>query len=74
MLGLMGTVKALTLCIGLSGKLRYIHVKLKDRKRSVSGKNNYNVLWHFRKRYNAKFHVVAVFKQPERIVASEDMP
>ena len=37
-----------------------VNVKLKDRKRSLSGKNNYNALWHWRNSYNAKFRVVAV--------------
>ena len=51
-----------------------ICVKLKDRKRSVSRNNNHNALWHQRNCYNAKFRVVAVFKQPRRVVACEDMP
>jgi len=50
------------------------HVTLKDRKRSLGGKNYRSALWHFRKRYNAKFRVVAVFKQPQHVVACEDMP
>ena len=50
-------------------------VKLKDRKCSLSGKkNDHNALWHYRNSYNAKFRVVAVFKQPQRVVAREDMP
>jgi len=48
-----------------------IYVKLKDRKCSLSGKNDHNLLWHMS---NAKFRVVAVFKQPQRFVACEDMP
>ena len=44
----------------------YVHVKLKDRKHSMSRKNNHNALWHYRNSHNVKFHVVAVFKQPRR--------
>jgi len=51
-----------------------IYVKLKDGKRSLSGKNNQNALWHYRNSHNAKFRVVAVFKQTQRVVACEDMP
>jgi len=50
------------------------YVKPKDRKRSLSGKNDHNALWHYRNSHNAKFRVVAVFKQPQRVVACEDMP
>ena len=50
-----------------------IYVKLKDRKRSLSAKNDHNALWHLGDRNKAKFHVVAVSKQPQRIVACEDM-
>jgi len=57
----------------LQCQLSNMYVKLKDRKRSLSGKNNH-VLWHYRNSYNAKFCVVAVFKQLQRIVACEDMP
>jgi len=49
-------------------------VKPKDRKRSLSGKNDHNALWHYRNSYNTKLRVVAVFKQPQRVVAREDMP
>jgi len=52
----------------------YIYVKFKDRKPSMSGKNDHNALWHYRNCHNAKFRVVAVFKQPQRVVACEDMP
>jgi len=52
----------------------YIYVKLKDWKRSLSGKNDHNALWHLRNCYNAKFRVVAIFKQPQHVVACEDMP
>jgi hypothetical protein len=41
-----------------------VYVKLKDRKRSLSRKNDHNTLWHYRNSHNAKFRVVAVFKQP----------
>ena len=37
-------------------------------------KKDHNGLWHYRNSYNAKFRVVAVFKQPQRVVACEDMP
>jgi hypothetical protein len=40
----------------------------------LSGKNDQNALWPYRNSYNAKFRVVAVFKQPQRVVACEDMP
>jgi len=43
-----------------------IFVKLKDRKRSFSRKNEHNALWHYRNSHKAKFHVVDVFKQPRR--------
>ena len=49
-------------------------VKLKDRKRSLSGKNDHNALWHYRNSDNANSRVVAVFKQPQRVVTCEDMP
>ena len=52
----------------------HIYVTLKDRKRSLSGINDHNALWHHRSSYNAKLHVVAVFKQPQRIVAWEKQP
>jgi len=39
---------------------RHVYVKLKDRKRSLRGKNNYNALWHYRNSHNSKFRVVAV--------------
>jgi hypothetical protein len=48
-----------------------VFVKRKDRKRSLSGKNDHNALWHYRNSHNAKFRVVAVFKQPQRVVACE---
>ena len=51
-----------------------IYVKLKDRKHSLSGRNDHNGLWHQRNSYSAKLRVVAVFKQPQRVVACEDMP
>ena len=44
----------------------YMCVKLKHRKRWLSGKNDHNALWHYRNSQNAKFRVVAVFKQPQR--------
>ena len=50
-----------------------VYVKLKDRESSLSGKNDHNALWHLRNSYNAKFRVVAVFKQPQRVVACEDI-
>ena len=49
----------------------YTHtcVKLKDRKRSMSQKRkDHNALWHQRNSHNAKFRVVAVFKQPRRVL------
>jgi hypothetical protein len=56
------------------GPAQNIYVKLKDLKCSLSGgKNDHNALWHWRNSYNAKC-VVAVFKQPQRVVACEDMP
>jgi len=45
------------------------HVTLKDRKRSMSGINDHNALWHYRNSHNAKLHVVAVLKQLQRVVA-----
>ena len=39
-----------------------VYVTLKDRKRTLSGKNDHNALWHERNSYNAKLYVVAVFK------------
>jgi len=53
--------------------VKYVYVKLKDRKRPLSAKNDHKALWHLRKGYNAKFRVVGVFKQPQRIVSCEDM-
>ena len=50
------------------------HVTLKDRKRSLSGKNDHNATWHYRSSYNAKLRVVAVLKQPQRVVAWEKQP
>ena len=37
-------------------------------------KKDRNALWYLRNRYNAKFCVVADFKQPQRVVVCEDMP
>ena len=51
-----------------------VYGKLKDRKRSMGRQNDHNALWHLRNSYNTKFRVVAVFKQPQRVVACEDMP
>jgi len=48
------------------GYLMIVYVKLKDRKRSLSRKNDHNALWHYRNSHNVKFRVVAVFKQPRR--------
>ena len=45
------------------------YVTIKDKKRSLSGKNDHNALWHYRNGYNAKLYVVAVFKKPQRVVA-----
>ena len=53
---------------------RCVCVNFKDRKRSLRGKKDHNALWHYRNSHNAKFRVVAVFKQPQRVVACEDMP
>ena len=36
-------------------------------------KNDHNALCHYRNSYNAKYRVVAVFKQTQRVVACEDM-
>ena len=47
---------------------------LKDLKCSLSWKNDHNTLWHYRNSYNAKLHVVAVFKQLQRVVAWEKLP
>ena len=47
----------------------YIYVTLKDRKRSLSAISDHNALWYYRKSYNAKLRVVAVLKQPQRVVA-----
>ena len=45
-----------------------IYVKLRDRKRSLSRRNVQNAVWHQRNSHNAKFRVVAVFKQPRRLL------
>lgn len=37
-------------------------------------KKDHNMLWHYRNSHNAKLRVVAVFKQPQHVVAHEDMP
>jgi hypothetical protein len=52
----------------------YVCVKFKDGKRSLSGKNDHIVLWHYKNSYNTKFRVVTVFKQLQRVVVCEDMP
>ena len=46
-----------------------VYVTLKERKRSLSGKNDHDAFWHYRNSYNTKLCVVAVFKQPQRFVA-----
>ena len=38
------------------------NVKFKDRKRSMSGKNDHNVLWDYRNSHNAKFRVPTSWK------------
>ena len=53
---------------------KYIYVTLKDRKRPLSRKNDHNALWHYRSSYNAKLHVAAVLKQPQRLAAWEKQP
>jgi len=49
----------------------HIYVTLKDRKCSLSGINDHNALWHYRRSYNVKLRVVAVLKKPQRVVAWE---
>ena len=49
-------------------------VELRDRKCSLSGKNDHNALWYLRNRYNAKFRAVAAIEQPQRVVTCEDTP
>jgi len=44
-----------------------ITVKLKDRKRALSGKNNHNALWNYRNSHNAKFCVVEVTVKTVRV-------
>jgi len=51
----------------------HTHIKLRDRKRSLNVKNDHNALWPYRNSYNVKLRVVAVFKEPQRVVACEDM-
>jgi hypothetical protein len=51
-----------------------IPVKLKDRKRSLSGKNDHNALWHVKICHNAQIRVLAIFKQPQRVVALQKQP
>jgi hypothetical protein len=46
-----------------TGSEMYVCVKLKDLKSSLSRKNGHNAFWHYRNSHNAKFRVVAVFKQ-----------
>ena len=46
-----------------------VYVTLKNRKRPLSGINDHNVLWHYRSSYNAELLVVAVFKEPQLVVA-----
>jgi hypothetical protein len=36
--------------------------------------NSQNALWQMRNSHNPKFRVVAVLKQPQRVVASEELP
>jgi hypothetical protein len=40
----------------------------------MSGKKDHNGLWHYRNSHSAKFRVVAVLKEAQRVVACEDMP
>jgi hypothetical protein len=47
--------------------LSYRYVKLKDRKRSLSRKNDHNALWHYRNSHNAKFCVVEVTVKTVRV-------
>ena len=49
-------------------------LNLKTENANLTGKNDQNALWHWRNSYSTKFCVVAVFKQPQRVVACEDMP
>jgi hypothetical protein len=40
----------------------------------LSEKNDQNALWQKLNSHNPKFRVVAVLKQPERILANDEMP
>jgi hypothetical protein len=40
----------------------------------MSGKNDHNAFWHYRNSHNAKCLVVAVLKQPQRVVVLEKQP
>jgi hypothetical protein len=46
---------------------KIVCVKLKDRKRSLSGKNDHNASWHYRNSHNAKFCVVEVTEKTVRV-------
>ena len=48
-------------------ELYCVYVKLKDRKRSLSGKKDHNALWHYRNGHNAKFCVVEVIVKTVRV-------
>jgi len=61
------------LCVSLCMYL-YIYVRLEDWKRSLSGKKDHSALWHYRNSHNSTLRVVAVFKQPQRVVTCDDMP
>ena len=47
--------------------VRIIYVKLKDRKRSLSGKNGHNMLWYYRNSHKAKFCFVEVTMKTVRV-------
>jgi hypothetical protein len=40
----------------------------------LSGKNDQNALWQKLNSHNPKFRVVVVLKQPERVLANDEMP
>jgi hypothetical protein len=51
-----------------------MYVTPKVQKRSLSEKNDQNALWQKVNSHNQKFRVVAVLKQPQRVLANQEMP
>jgi hypothetical protein len=46
----------------------------KEKKRSLSEKNDQNALWLYRNSHNTKCRVVAASKEPQRVQAFEKKP